>query len=125
MGNMKSIPVRLPEGVYATLASLAASRGEPMAAVARRYIMQGLEQDAAASGKDVITDAVRRAMRDVLKPTEDRLAKLASKAARMAATATYLNTQVIGDLGRKDVLQIYNEARKRAAAYLREQDEEA
>ncbi|WP_246187528.1 hypothetical protein [Neomoorella glycerini] len=111
--------------MYNALASLSIRRKESIAVTIRRLLSQAISEEAAVDGKDVITDAVRRAMRDVLKPTEDRLAKLASKAARMAATATYLNTQVIGDLGRRDVLQIYNEARKRAAAYLREQDDEA
>ncbi|MBE3573622.1 MAG: hypothetical protein IMW95_11870 [Moorella humiferrea] len=121
---MKEIKAYLPEETYEALMSLAARRNEPVSAVARRMLVNAIAEEAAADGKDVIIDAVRRAMREVLKPAEDRMAKLAAKAAMAAATAMYLNTQVIGDLGRKDVLQIYSEARKRAVAYLRERDEE-
>ncbi|WP_338832856.1 hypothetical protein MHLNE_16060 [Moorella humiferrea] len=122
---MKRLTVRLPEDVYNALAALSVRREESIAVTVRRLLSQAISEEAAADGKDVIIDAVRRAMRDVLKPAEDRMAKLAAKAAMAAATSMYLNTQVIGDLGRKDVLQIYSEARKRAVAYLRERDEEA
>lgn len=121
---MKRLTVRLPEDVYNALVSLSARRKETIAVTIRRLLSQAVSEEAAVDSKDVITDAVRRAMRDVLKPVEDRMAKLAAKAAMAAATSMYLNTEVIGELGKHDVLRIYDLARKKAAAYLRERDEE-
>lgn len=121
---MKRLTVRLPEDVYNALVSLSARRKETIAVIIRRLLSQVVSEEAAVDSKDVITDAVRRAMRDVLKPVEDRMAKLAAKAAMAAATSMYLNTEVIGELGKHDVLRIYDLARKKAAAYLRERDEE-
>ncbi|MGB9860272.1 MAG: hypothetical protein ACPLQP_10095 [Moorellaceae bacterium] len=122
--KLKGVFLRMDEDLLNALKALAARRKEPMAVVVRNLLSRALAEENAADGKDVITDAVRKAMRDVLKPVEDRMAKLAAKAAMAAATSMYLNTEVIGELGKHDVLRIYDLARKKAAAYLRERDEE-
>ncbi|MCG0278982.1 MAG: hypothetical protein L5656_10755 [Thermanaeromonas sp.] len=122
--KLKGVYLRMDEDLLNALKALAARRKEPMAVVVRNLLSRALAEENAVEGKDVITDAVRRAMRDVLKPVEERMAKLASKAARAAATSMYLNTEVIGELGKHNVLQIYEMARKKAVAYLREQDDD-
>lgn len=119
---MKCISVRLPEDTYDALLALASRRQEAISAVARRLLIDSIASEAAADGKDVITDAVRRSMRDVLRPFEDRLAKLSAKAAVAAATAMFLNTQCIADLGKNNAVELYQTARKKAVAYLREKD---
>jgi len=122
--KLKGVFLRMDEDLLNALKALAARRKEPMAVVVRNLLSRALAEENASEGKDVITDAVRRAMRDVLKPVEERMAKLASKAARAAATSMYLNVEVIGELGKHDVLRVYEEAQKRAVAYMRERDEE-
>lgn len=121
---MQEFHIRLPDGLGQALRALAVQRKEPVAVVVRNLLSKALAEEAAADGKDVIKDAVRQAMRDVLKPTEERLAKLAAKAAIAAATSMYLNTQAIADLGKNNAVELYRLARSKAAAYLREKDEE-
>ncbi|SFE61344.1 hypothetical protein SAMN04324257_02271 [Thermoanaerobacter thermohydrosulfuricus] len=86
-------------------------------------LIDSITNEAANDGIDKVTEAVRKAMRDVLRPTEDRLAKLMAKAAVAAATAMYMNVQTIADLGKHNAVEIYNEARVKAAAYLKERDD--
>ncbi|WP_244262755.1 hypothetical protein [Thermoanaerobacter siderophilus] len=87
-------------------------------------LTESITTEAANDGIDKVTEAVRKAMRDVLKPAEDRLAKLSAKTAVAAATAMYLNVQTIADMGKNDAVELYQEARKKAAAYLKERDDE-
>ncbi|EIV99935.1 hypothetical protein ThesiDRAFT1_0953 [Thermoanaerobacter siderophilus SR4] len=121
---MKKIYVWLPEDIYDALVNLASRRSEPISAVARRMLTESITTEAANDGIDKVTEAVRKAMRDVLKPAEDRLAKLSAKTAVAAATAMYLNVQTIADMGKNDAVELYQEARKKAAAYLKERDDE-
>ncbi|TYP56833.1 hypothetical protein [Thermosediminibacter litoriperuensis] len=121
---LKKIYVCLPEDIYEALVGLASRRKESISAIARKMLTESIAVEAANDGIDKVTDAVRRAMRDILKPTEDRLAKLAAKAAVAAATSMYLNTQCIADLGKSNALELYQMARTKAVAYLREKDEE-
>jgi len=120
---LKRINVQLPEDVYQALVNLASRRDESISAVARRMLTESITTEAANDGIDKVTEAVRKAMRDVLRPTEDRLAKLMAKAAVAAATAMYMNVQTIADLGKHNAVEIYNEARVKAAAYLKERDD--
>jgi len=120
---LKRINVQLPEDVYQALVNLASRRDESISAVARKMLTESITTEAANDGIDKVTEAVRKAMRDVLRPTEDRLAKLMAKAAVAAATAMYMNVQTIADLGKHNAVEIYNEARVKAVAYLKERDE--
>ncbi|ADL67869.1 conserved hypothetical protein [Thermoanaerobacterium thermosaccharolyticum DSM 571] len=121
---MKRINVQLPEDVYQVLVNLASRRDESISAVARKMLADAVVVEAANDGIDKVTEAVRKAMRDVLKPSEDRLAKLMAKAAVASATAMYMNTQCIADLGKNDALELYQVARTKAVAYLKEKGEE-
>ncbi|WP_233432524.1 hypothetical protein [Thermoanaerobacterium saccharolyticum] len=120
---LKRVNVQLPEDVYQTLVNLASRRDESISAVARKMLSEAVLIEAANDGIDKVTEAVRKAMRDVLKPTEDRLAKLMAKSAVAAATAMYMNVQTIADLGKHNAVELYNEARVKAVAYLKERDD--
>ncbi|ABY93723.1 MULTISPECIES: hypothetical protein [Thermoanaerobacter] len=120
---MKKITVKVSDEIYSLLLDLSARRQETVSSIVRKILEKGLTQEAAESGIDAVTEAVRKAMRDVLRPTEDRLAKLMAKAAVAAATAMYMNVQTIADLGKHNAVEIYNEARVKAAAYLKERDD--
>ena len=120
---MKQICVKISDETYSLLLDISARRQETVSSIVRKILEKGLTQEAAESGIDAVTEAVRKAMRDVLRPTEDRLAKLMAKAAVAAATAMYMNVQTIADLGKHNAVEIYNEARVKAAAYLKERDD--
>ena len=123
---MKSLSIRLDDDLYNSLSTIATQRKEKMAVVIRRILAQYTAEESAANGRDVIFSAVRSSMREVLKPVEDRLAKLSAKATMAAATSMFLNVQCIADLGKNNAKELYNDARGKAAAYLRgkEEDEE-
>lgn len=120
---MKKVTVYLSEDTYEVLNNMSSRRKESMSLIARKILEKGLKEESAQDGIDAVTEAVRKAMRDVLRPTEDRLAKLMAKAAVAAATAMYMNVQTIADLGKHNAAEIYNEARAKAAAYLKERDD--
>jgi len=115
----KCVSVRLPKDIYDNLVSVAAQRQEPVGALARRLLTRVLAEESAASGRDVICSAVRSSMREVLKPVEERLAKLSAKATMAAATSMFLNVQCIADLGKNNAKELYNDARSKAAVYMR------
>ncbi|AEM79762.1 hypothetical protein [Thermoanaerobacter wiegelii] len=120
---MKKVTVYLSEDTYEVLNNLSSRRKESISLIARKILEKGLTEESAKDGMDAVTEAVRKAMRDVLRPTEDRLAKLMAKAAVAAATAMYMNVQTIADLGKHNAVEIYNEARVKAVAYLKERDD--
>ncbi|GBF33861.1 hypothetical protein DCCM_2972 [Desulfocucumis palustris] len=55
-----------------------------------------------------------------MKPLENRLAKLNAKTGASSATAMFMLIQTLDDLGKHDCVEIYEKARKKAVAYLRE-----
>jgi len=120
---MKKITVKVSDEIYSLLLDLSARRQETVSSIVRKILEKGLTQEAAESGIDAVTEAVRKAMRDILKPAEDRLAKLSAKTAVAAATAMYLNVQTIADMGKNDAVELYQEAREKAVAYLKERDD--
>ncbi|MBO8129274.1 MAG: hypothetical protein H0Z39_08775 [Peptococcaceae bacterium] len=121
---MKEIHLRVEDDLHKQLKAFAKQRGEPMAVVVRRLLRSALANQAAVDAVDVVSVAVRKVIRAELKPTENRMAKLAAKAAIAAATAMYLNTQTIEDLGKRDALDLYRRARVKAVAYLRASDDD-
>jgi predicted DNA-binding protein len=120
--QLKAVTIRFKKDTYQKLQILAQQRGEAVAVVVRRMIEEFVANEMAVAAVDVVAATLRKTIRSELKLTEDRLAKLAAKAATAAATSMYLNTQALKDLGKYDALELYQAARKKAVAYLREPD---
>lgn len=118
--QLKAVTIRFKKDTYQKLLILAQQRGEAVAVVVRRIIEDVVANEMAVAAVDVVAATLRKTIRSELKLTEDRLAKLAAKAATAAATSMYLNTQALKDLGKHDALDLYQAARKKAVAYLRE-----
>lgn len=116
----KMIQIRVTEDLDKRLKAEATKRGLSVANLVRDILAQALAERAALEGQDVLDRAIRRAT----KPGEDRLARLIVKAATAAATSMYLNTQALADLGKHDAVELYQQARKKAVAYLREPDQD-
>lgn len=108
------------DNLYRALKAEAARQGLSIAQLARLLLESSLAAQAAAAGQDAVT----RALRQAIKPTEDRLAALVAKAAHAAATAMYLNVQALAAVGVDNAVELYYEARKKAAAYMRQKDAE-
>ena len=124
-GAVKSeyLKIRVDSELKNALLALATRRGEKLADVCRRALRDAAEKGVLSDGEDAIARIVRNCMRDVLKPTEERLAKINAKTAIMSGTAMYMNMQVIEDAG-YDSHDIYTKARKKAVALLQEREGE-
>lgn len=103
-----NVTFSIDDDVYANLKHRAHLNKESITVLLNRILEQSIEvkQDDA----DQLTLAIRRAIRDTMKPVESGLAKLASKTAITAATGMYLGVQCAADLGAKDVVLMHREA---------------
>lgn len=117
----KPIPLRIDQETEILIQAIAEITKEKNAAIMRRYIYQGVRAEMMMKFglMDEVLSVVRKAVTETNKPFEERIAKITSKNAIAAYTSLFLNQEVIGQLGKKDVRQLSEEARKRAVAALR------
>ncbi|HDR8100931.1 hypothetical protein AB3H50_28475 [Bacillus pacificus] len=110
--------VRVPTDLKAKLNAVAEERGEDTADVVRRFCEEGLHRHYAENNMDFIKVEIREALRDVLKPSVERLAKIGAKGSVSAGTAMYM---LVESLGRQnlDVKDIYSRARIKSVESLR------
>ncbi len=122
--KLKPVTIRFEEDAYNSLQVLAKQRGEPLAVLARRMVEEALTQKQAIEGIDLISAALSKVVRRELKPVEDRMAKLTAKSAVAGATSMYLNyfviQQALGPKLTKSAKEVYETARVKAVAYLKE-----
>lgn len=117
---MREIHLRFDDDLEKKLKAVAASRGEPMAVVVRSLLNDVLSAESAVTSLDVIVSAVRNAIRKELKPLEERLAKINAKTSISSATSMYMLVQVLSDLGVRNAVEIYEKARVKAVAFVKE-----
>jgi len=88
--------------------------------VVRELCRDGLSHKNAVTGIDIIQSSLRSVLKDVIKPLEERLAKIEAKTAIAAATSMYLNLEVVSNItGKEEGVELYNNARKKAVSYVR------
>jgi predicted DNA-binding protein len=117
---LREIHLRIDDELERKLKALAAGRGEPMAVVIRNLLNDSLSAESAVTSLNVIVSAVRNVIRKELKPLEERLAKINAKTSIASATSMYLLVQVLDDLGVRNAVDIYEKARIKAIAFLKE-----
>lgn len=117
---MIDVHVRVDEDTKENINSLAASRGITQAEAVRQVFREYFSSDFATKSLDVITTIVRSVIRSELKPVENRMAKISAKSAIAGATSMFLNIQTLDDLGKHDSVEMYQKARKKAVAYVKE-----
>lgn len=110
--------IRLDRELDEQLNALAGMRGEAKAELCRRLLQKAVAHELAQDSIDPILLAVRQAVGDVLKPVEERLAKINAKTAIATATTMYMNQQVFEDLG-KNGRALHEAARKQAVAFVK------
>ena len=122
------VTFRLSHTIYKELEDIAKNRDKSISFIVREYISKGMAKDYVDDSKDIIASIVREQLQIVLKPNVERLAKISSKSAHMAATATFLNVQALMDLvpteKRRDVRLMYEKARKKAVTYVKQKTED-
>lgn len=121
--NFYKTTIRLDKTTYNQLNNIAQSCNKPLANVIREVIKKGLASEWVDENVNLITHIVKQQVDAVMKPHVERLAKLSSKSGHMSATSAFLNVQALMDLvpdeKRKNVLEMYENARKKSAEYMR------
>lgn len=116
------------DATYKAIKTRSTASGKSEADVTRELIKRGLASDWIDENKDLIAWVVRQQLESVMKPHIERLAALSSKSGHMSATAAFLNVQALMELvpkeQRKDVRPMYENARKKAAGYMKTKAED-
>lgn len=89
----------------------------------RKMYYEGKKVYNANENIDFIVDIIEDRMRSILAPNIERLASISAKGAIMSATSTFLNAQAIADFipleRRKDFVEVYEKARLKGIAYVK------
>lgn len=117
--------LRLELDVEAKLNAVLALTGEKKPDALRRLLRDAVERELADNALGYVLPQIRRAVSEAIRPTEDRVAKISSKAAIAAGTAMYTNLELLGQMGKKDIRDIHKNARVKAVAFLRSKEVEA
>jgi len=124
----KRYSISIDEQTSLAINTIVENTGKSEAEVTRELIKKGLANNWVDESEDIIASIVRQQMEVVLKPHIERLAKLSSKSGHMSATAAFLNVQALMDLvpdeRRRNTLEMYESARKKAAAYMKTKTED-
>ncbi|MGG4456897.1 hypothetical protein ABEX29_01175 [Brevibacillus porteri] len=117
------LKIRVDPDLKNGLQALAARREESVADVCRKVLLDAIQKGVLIDGEDAIVKIVRNCLRDAIKPTEERLAKINAKVAIASGTAMWMNMQVLSEAG-YDAQEVYTKARKKAVAQLQERESE-
>ena len=90
------------------------------------YIRKVLEDDIVTGSlkrdKEELQNCVSKTVHTQLEPVEDRLVKICAKTAHAAAISMFMNLQVIFDLEKNDVMEIWKVARGKGLAFVGNQE---
>lgn len=92
--------------------------GETESEFVRRVLKKAVAEESVDEVTDSLLPIIRKSLREVLHPAEERLAKINAKTAIQSGSAYYLLLKVL-ELVDVDVRELKEEARKKAVADLR------
>ncbi|EJW13856.1 hypothetical protein M5X00_13485 [Paenibacillus alvei] len=121
LGHPKRL--RLEDDLERMIAAIAIMNNESQTDTMRRMLREQAERELAEQAIGYVLPQIRRAVAESIKPTEERMAKLAVKGTIASATTMYTNLEVLGRMGQRDVRDIYDIARKKAVAFTRSKPE--
>ena len=126
--ELRKISVKLYSRQYETIEAIANKNGESISEVVRKLIDQALSERVVEQNTDLMTKIIRQQLEATLKPHVERICAISSKGGHMAAASAFLNTQALMDLvpveRKKDARQMYENARKKAVAYMKTKTDE-
>jgi predicted component of viral defense system (DUF524 family) len=121
--DLRKVSVKFHKDMYEQINIIAQKNGDSMSETIRQLVGKSLTERVTEKNVDIIAKVVRQQLDDVLKPPVKRLAALSSKCGHMAATAAFLNVEALMELvpkeNRRNVREMYNNARKKAFEYMR------
>lgn len=118
--NLHQFTIRVDDQTYQLLKVHAVNRGESMAEVTRRLLVNALQTDSLTTSQDTLLALIRIAIAKELRRSENRLANLSSKAAISAATTENLVVYMLKNMKDPNFMAVRDQCRKRGVAYVRE-----
>ena len=118
--NLHQFTIRVDDQTYRQLKVHAVNRGESMAEVTRRLLVNALQTDSLTTSQDTLLALIRIAIAKELRRSENRLANLSSQAAISATTTENLMVYMLKNMNEPNFMAVRGECRKRGVAYIRE-----
>lgn len=116
------ISVTFDDDVYRQLKLIADKNGDSVASVVRELVQRSLDGELTAANLTFITSIIREQLKDVIQPFIERLAALNAKTGVQAGAAAYLAAEAIAKFVpnnmQAEVTETYEQARKKAVAYM-------
>lgn len=114
--------VTFDDEIYRQLKLIADKNGDSVAATVRELVQRSLDGELAAANITFITGIMREQLKDVMQPYVERLAAISAKSGVQAGAAAYLAAEAIAkfvpDNMQAEVSETYEQARKKAVAYM-------
>ena len=114
--------VTFDDEIYRQLKLIADKNGDSVAGTVRELVQRSLDGELAAANITFITGIMREQLKDVMQPYVERLAAISAKAGVQAGAAAYLAAEAIAkfvpDNMQAEVSETYEQARKKAVAYM-------
>ena len=120
---MKYIRVRVNEELHKSLKAAADKKGVSMAEFSRRILSQAVQEEGAHDGIDVISERIRKIVRNEIRKETDRLASLTFKVGKASATSMFLNYLGLKDHGLRDAREVFQNAQQKALTFMGEDED--
>lgn len=120
---VKYLRVRVSGELHKSLKAAADKKGVSMAELARRILTEAVQEQGAQDGIDVISERIRKIVRNEIRKETDRVAGLTFKVGKAAATGMFLNYLVLKDQGIRDVRETFQSAQTKALTYMGEDED--
>lgn len=114
---------RVNDDLYNAVKGIAAQKGVTLADVCRELLEDAVAKQQGEQSQDYLLALVKRAVREELKPAEERLAKISAKNAITSGTSMFMSMQVLEETG-YNTQEVYTKARKKAVALLKHREDD-
>ncbi len=116
----KEIKFRATKEQTKKIQAAAKAKGMNVSDFLRHALREYLAIDEMKGKRDAIQSFVANAVEEKLRPVENRLAKITAKTAHATAISIFLQAQAMADLGKSDVVEIFQIARKKGLTFVRD-----
>lgn len=116
------ISITFDDEVYRQLKLIADKNGDSLGGTVRDFVQRSLDGELASANISFISSIIREQLKDVMQPYVERLAAISAKSGVQAGAAAYLAAEAISkfvpDNMQAEVSETYEQARKKAVAYM-------
>lgn len=118
MSKVNILHIRVPDELHKSIKAAASRKGISMAEFSRRILSEAVQEQGADEGIDVISERIRRIIRNEIKKETDRLAGMTFKVGKASATSMFLNYLLMKDQGFRDIRDTFQNAQNKALTYM-------